>query len=119
MNLTEYQTESKKTAIYGRIFVEKEPGKLIEASWIYPALGLAGESGETLEKLKKIIRDKGAEYDENDRLAVRNELGDTLWYLARIAEHFNLTLGEVATANVAKLMARQARGVLHGAGDNR
>jgi NTP pyrophosphatase (non-canonical NTP hydrolase) len=51
MSLTfaEYQKESRKTAVY------PDQGN----NFIYPALGLAGETGEVLEKIKKIIRDKG------------------------------------------------------------
>ena len=44
MDFKTYQKEARKTAIY------KDKGK----NYIYPVLGLCGESGEVAEKIKKI-----------------------------------------------------------------
>ncbi len=81
--------------------------------WYY-ALGLAGEVGECVEKVKKFYRD-GVENVE----AVRFELGDALWYLGRLADKYNIRLSDVATGNVEKLTARARTNTLHGSGDER
>lgn len=82
-------------------------------------LGLVGETGEIAEKAKKIIRDKNSDFSQWDTEDVKKELGDTLWYLAVIADHFDLKLDEVAEHNIAKLADRRLRGVLGGSGDDR
>jgi len=46
-------------------------------------------------------------------------LGDVLWYLAQVCTEINLSLDEVAEANIAKLLDRLERGVIKGDGDNR
>jgi len=68
-------------------------------------VGLGGEAGEVLEVLKKSVRD--GKLDLND---LKLELGDVLYYLARIASWHGMTLEEVMVANVAKLEARGAKG---------
>jgi NTP pyrophosphatase (non-canonical NTP hydrolase) len=82
-------------------------------------LGLLGETGEIAEKAKKIVRDKDSDFAQWDTEDIKKELGDTLWYLAVIADYFDLQLEDVAVANIAKLADRQRRGVLSGSGDNR
>ncbi len=84
---------------------------------VYGCLGLAGEAGEVIDKIKKRHRDGGNFADFQDALC--KELGDVLWYLDRIATDFGLSLEEVARTNRAKLQDRMNRGVLSGSGDNR
>jgi len=108
MELSEYQRLSRRTAEYPR-----------EAWLAYPALGLAGEAGEVADHAKKAIRDDGGTVSEQRRDAMRKELGDVLWYVAQLATELDLDLGEVAEANLAKLLSRQQRGVLSGSGDER
>lgn len=86
---------------------------------IYPTLGLTNEAGEVAGKVKKIFRDHGGHISEEDRQAIKLELGDVLWYLAQICTELDLTLEEVAAANLEKLFSRQARGQIHGDGDQR
>ena len=106
MDLNFYQSKAKSTAIYP-----------MSASVLYPALGLAGETGEVCEKLKKRIRDK---VDEDVFLNdIKKELGDVLWYVANLACDLNLTLDEIAILNLRKLEDRQKRGKLKGSGDDR
>ncbi len=109
MTFKEYQEKSRKTAIY--------PGK--DNNFIYPVLGLLGESGEIAEKVKKIIRDKNGVVDEKTKTEISKEIGDVLWYLAQTATEFDLSLEEVALSNIEKLISRKKRGKLHGDGDNR
>jgi NTP pyrophosphatase (non-canonical NTP hydrolase) len=108
MELSDYQRLSRRTAAYPR-----------EAAITYPALGLAGEAGEVAEHAKRILRDDDAKLTSERRQAMGAELGDVLWYLAQIATELDLSLDEIAQANLDKLLSRQRRGVLQGAGDNR
>lgn len=86
---------------------------------VYPTLGLANEAGEVAGKIKKIFRDKGGVIGEAERAALKDELGDVLWYLAQLCTELGLTLEEVAAANLEKLSSRQRRGTLYGDGDTR
>ncbi|HPV06797.1 MAG TPA: nucleoside triphosphate pyrophosphohydrolase family protein [Aggregatilineales bacterium] len=86
---------------------------------VYPTLGLVNEAGEVAGKIKKIFRDRNGEITEADRQALKDELGDVLWYLTQICTNLGLTLEEVAEANLDKLFSRQARGVIGGDGDKR
>src|ERR671914_146144 len=96
----EYQRESRKT--WGVIAVDHPI--------VYPTLGLANEAGEVAGKVKKIFRDKGGVIGHDDREALKGELGDVLWYLTQICTELDLSLEEVAAANLEKLFSRQARG---------
>lgn len=109
LSFTEYQRVSRQTAIY--------PDK--DNNWVYPALGLAGETGEIMEKLKKVLRDKGGVIDEEARETISKELGDVCWYLSQLATELNLSLGVIAESNLEKLFSRQRRGKLQGDGDER
>jgi hypothetical protein len=42
-----------------------------------------------------------------------------LWYVAVLADYLELSLDDIATANLTKLASRMDRGVLGGSGDNR
>ncbi len=104
-----YQRESRKT--WSVIHTDH--------SIVYPTLGLTNEAGEVAGKIKKIFRDRNGEISAEDREALKGELGDVLWYLTQICTELDLTLEEVAEANLVKLLSRQARGVLGGDGDLR
>lgn len=114
MNMNEYQVEAKKTAGFP---VASLNGQSV--SWVYPALGLAGEAGEVAEKLKKVFRNKDGVMDIDDITAITKELGDVLWYVATLADEIGVTLEEVAMTNVLKLRSRQERGVIKRSGDER
>ncbi len=109
MNFEEYQKKSRKTALY--------PG--VGSNFVYPVLGLAGESGEVAEKVKKIIRDDGGEILPEKKKEISKELGDVLWYVAQIATEVGLSLEDVAKENIEKLYSRLERGKIGGSGDNR
>lgn len=82
-------------------------------------LGLGDESGEVLAIFKKWIRDTDADPAKLDRKNVAKELGDILWYIAVVAHDLDISLNDVAQANLDKLRSRKERGVLTGNGDNR
>ena len=109
MDFKKYQEKSRKTAKY------PEAGN----NFVYPTLGLAGESGEVAEKIKKVIRDKGGKIDDETRELIKKELGDVLWYVAQLATELGLSLDDVASHNIEKLYSRLERDKLNGSGDNR
>ncbi len=109
MELADYQSRSRATAVY--------PGA--GENLLYPTLGLCGEAGEVAEKIKKMIRDDGGVLSDERRAALSKELGDVLWYLAQIATEADLQLDAIAEANIEKLTSRHRRNVLQGSGDDR
>jgi NTP pyrophosphatase (non-canonical NTP hydrolase) len=88
-------------------------------NFVYPTLGLCGETGEVSEKVKKILRDKEGVLKKKDREELKKELGDVLWYLANLASELGLSLEEIALGDISKLSSREKRGKLQGEGDNR
>ena len=109
MRFSEYQRQSRETAVYPDL------GRNL----VYPALGLCGEAGEAAEKIKKAIRDDGGVLTDDRQAALAAELGDVLWYVAQLATEAGLDLEEIAAGNLEKLASRQRRRVLQGSGDER
>jgi len=109
MTFKEYQDKADMTAAYANV----------GHNFVYPALGLAGEAGEVANKIKKIERDNANVISEERRDAVKEELGDTLWYIARLAAELGFSIEDVAQANIKKLASRMERNKLHGDGDYR
>tara|TARA_B100000212_G_C27216844_1_gene465494 strand:+ start:203 stop:532 length:330 start_codon:yes stop_codon:yes gene_type:complete len=109
MKFDGYQIQARKTAIY------PDKGK----NFIYPTLGLVGETGEIAEKIKKVIRDKKGIFDNETKLALKKELGDVLWYLSNLCDEFNFSLSDVAKTNLEKLKLRASKGNISGSGDDR
>ena len=105
-----YQNTAKKTALYGAVGVPASA---------YLALGLAGETGEIVDKVKKLFRDKAGKLDEATKQALIKELGDLLWYISEFSRQLGVSLGEVAYQNLLKIKDRKKRGKLRGQGDDR
>lgn len=119
MNFKKYQAKTNETAVYPKCYAATSQGDVLETSWMYCALGLAGEVGEIEEKLKKILRDKDCVMDSTDKTLLAKEVGDVLYYLAQLCEQLGVSLQDCAEGNITKLADRKARGVLKGSGDNR
>ena len=69
-------------------------------------MGIAGESGELVELLKK-HRYQGHPLDLDE---LRNEAGDILWYLALLCDGMDTEMGQVAEENIEKLEERYPKG---------
>lgn len=113
MNLDEYQKNALATLSNNYDYGDVTP------QMMGMVLGLAGESGEVLEKFKKILCDKQGKLTEGDKKELGKELGDILWCVTTTAHLLGSSLEEVARQNNEKLASRKNRDALHGSGDNR
>ena len=111
MNFDEYQKLSNRTADFtGR------PG---DYPLMYSCMGLAGETGELIEKIKKVMRNDNGQISDEKRELIKLEIGDVLWYLSQVARFCDIAFDDAAKANVEKLADRRARGVIRSEGDAR
>ena len=69
-------------------------------------MGLCGESGETIDIVKKHLH-QGHPLDKEKLI---KELGDIAWYLAETAYALDIDLDQVLEGNIAKLNARYPEG---------
>jgi len=97
MELDEYQKLALRTAGH-----RDSQDKVLT----YTALGLAGESGEVAEIIKKTF----FHGHPLDRESLHKELGDVLWYLAVMADGLGFSLDQIAQTNIAKLRSRYPEG---------
>lgn len=96
-SLDEYQAETRRTM--SSIGDEKLQLAVL-------ALGLTGESGELADMIKKHLG-HGHPLDKNK---VIKEIGDVLWYAARLADSLKVPLSMVVLENVKKLRIRYPNG---------
>jgi NTP pyrophosphatase (non-canonical NTP hydrolase) len=96
MNFTEYQELSKRTM----------PTEINGMSKSNYAMGLAGESGEVVDLIKKEVHHGHPSHP----LGVKEELGDLMHYVAGVATMYDLSLEEIAIENIQKLKKRYPDG---------
>ena len=98
MKANEYQDAALRTANLG------EGNHLSRFSnW---GMGLAGESGEVVDELKKVVHHK----HKLDPNKIAKELGDVLWYAAVLAKDLGYNLDEIMQMNIDKLKERYPDG---------
>ena len=68
-------------------------------------LGIAGEAGDVASCIKKTVSHKN---DQRD--GIRENIGDTLWYMAMICNFYNWDLQEILGENLDKLKKRYPDG---------
>ena len=79
--------------------------------------GLAEETGEVMGKFKRLQRGDytvGRFTDE-----VKSELGDVLWHISELANHYGFTLEDLMRDNMQKLSDRVDADTIKGEGDRR
>jgi NTP pyrophosphatase (non-canonical NTP hydrolase) len=108
MEFNEYQKRSQYSLISGDY-----------PELMYTTLALVGEAGEIADKVKKVYRDNGGVVPNEKRSDITREMGDLLWYLARLATHLEVSFDSIAQENLTKLAERADEGTLSGEGDNR
>lgn len=108
-NFDDYQHLTKRTARPLDESFDDEKDNLILA------LGLTGEAGEVADYIKKIY---GHDHPA-DKEKIAKELGDVLYYTARLAEKFGYNLSDIAQMNIDKLAKRYPDGFSVNASLNR
>ena len=133
MELNDYQKKAMSTRLQS------------SDNFCYMIFGLVEEVGELAGKISKGIRKNNAciglpgsvvadladpdEATANDiffidqadeqREAMKKELGDVMWMVAGLADQLGWTLESVCQENLRKLADRAERGKIDGSGDNR
>lgn len=97
MKMTEYHMLAQRTAKTS----DPQQIRLMNA-----ILGLCGESGELANKFKKMTF-HGHDFDP---VALSDEAGDCLWYIAEICAALRIGLDQVAEQNILKLKQRYPHG---------
>ena len=109
LNIDGYREWTRQTAIYPKD--QEKP---------YLMLGLVSEVGEVADKLKKQIRDRNDSPMTQEQLtALQKELGDIMWYMARLHDAFGMTFEDTIIMNIDKLTQRKSNDTLKGSGDDR
>ena len=72
-------------------------------------LGLSAEAGEFGDLVKKCIF-QGKELNEENKLHMKKELGDIMWYMAQACLALGVTLDDVIKTNIEKLEKRYPNG---------
>jgi NTP pyrophosphatase (non-canonical NTP hydrolase) len=96
-SLKEYQDLCKKTA---KKFDSEEKEIM---TW---GLGIAGEAGDVAGCIKKTYAQ-----DNDQKLGIRENIGDTLWYTAMICNFFKWNMQEILEENIKKLEERYPQGL--------
>lgn len=97
VDLDAYQTLALRT---------RNPALDADARLLDAAAGLAEEAGEVLGRVRKHL----FQQRPLDRDGILGELGDALWCLSAVAASLDLSLGDVAHANLDKLRRRHPDG---------
>lgn len=93
MNAYDYQKAAMRTA-----------GKY--ANLTEAAMGISGEAGEVVDLIKKHLFHE----HDLDTVALKEELGDLMWYIALTCEITKIDLDDVMEGNIEKLKARYPDG---------
>ena len=96
-NLREYQEACKVTA-------KKDYASPTEEILTWAA-GITGEAGDVASCIKKTFA-----HGNDQKVGIRENIGDTMWYVATICNFFNWDLQEILDENLAKLKARYPEG---------
>ena len=94
--LKDYQELCKKTA---KKFESTEKEIL---TW---GLGITGEAGDVASCIKKTYA-----HDNDQRAGIRENLGDTMWYMAMICNFYGWNMDDVLKENIDKLKKRYPEG---------
>jgi NTP pyrophosphatase (non-canonical NTP hydrolase) len=96
------RTDINAYAQWTEMFWNETPAPIEIRDLAIMGLGLAGESGETVEHIKKHIRN-----GEVDVGKLKLELGDVLYYWARICRAYGVEPTDIMGSNIDKLTERR------------
>lgn len=91
MDMDEYQVQAIKS-----IAIKSNQ----ENALAHRTLGLTGEAGIVANRVKKIIRDKKGVVTDEDVEVITKRLGDVLYYVAALADYYNIPLSQIAQQNI-------------------
>ena len=111
MEFDEYQKRASATAVFKH--------DTAEYKLMYLSMGLAGETGEVIEKVKKVIRNDDGIFPAENKELLKKEIGDVLWYLSQLALNLGISFDDAANLNIAKLADRMSRDAITSEGDTR
>lgn len=94
-----YTLQAKRTLSTDILKTEEETVSML-------CMGLAGETGEVVDYLKKIIFHK---HTFNREILIK-ELGDMMWYFALLCDLYCINIEEVLQKNIEKLKIRYPSG---------
>jgi len=89
--------------------LDKLRQQVIVPRMLTAAIGLASETGEFNEIVKKCIF-QGKPMDEDTKYHMKRELGDIIWYWIQACESLNADPNEIIFMNIEKLKARYPGG---------
>jgi len=132
MEINEYQEKAMSTRLpssdnfcYMMFGLVEEIGELAGkfSKGIRKGVCSVGLDGELCEQLDQEYVTANDVYfldgEDEQREAIKKELGDVMWMVAGLADEFGWSLEEVCIENLHKLADRARRGKIDGAGDNR
>lgn len=93
MNIDDFQKHALKSVA----ITERGPAALAHRT-----LGLTGEAGILGNQIKKVIRDRDSMANPDDLEVIKRRLGDVMYYTAALADYFNVSLSEIAKANMER-----------------
>ena len=96
ITLNQYQKKCKRT---NKVF---NPPEMEILAW---GLGISGEAGDVAGCIKKTYITK-----DNQLQGIKENLGDTMWYIAMICNYYNWDLNDVLQENINKLEKRYPKG---------
>lgn len=102
MDATKYQVLASRTLLASPGFNMTDR----EAMLVWCTFGIAGETGEVVEHVKKGVFHRHGIDDD----IMMEEIGDCLWYLAGICSVMGYNLGGVMERNIEKLEKRYPDG---------
>ena len=105
MNLTEYQNKAALTEC-NQVQSMKRMHQLAAVRLNHGVIGLVGEVGELAAAVERWVY-YGSELD---RVNIKEEVGDCLWYLALICNAVGLDMESCLEANLKKLARRYSQG---------
>jgi NTP pyrophosphatase (non-canonical NTP hydrolase) len=71
-------------------------------------LGISGEAGDVASCIKKTVS-----HNNDQREGIRENIGDTLWYMAMICNFYSWDLQKILKENLEKLKKRYPEGFTH------
>lgn len=105
-DINDYADWTNTTAVYPK-----------RAEGNYLTSGLVGEVGELFSVFAKYHRGDRGQEETLD--LIKKELGDIVWFWARLCQYYGWEPSEVIKTNIVKLESRKERGTIKGDGDNR